>query len=50
MSQPMPAITHHIPEPMMAAYAAGTLQHAFSLVVATQVSIVADALSTLTAY
>ncbi|WP_412555545.1 ChrR family anti-sigma-E factor [Shimia sp. MIT1388] len=46
----MPAITHHIPEPMMAAYAAGTLPHAFSLVVATQVSMSAEARATLQAH
>lgn len=46
----MPAITHHIPEPMMAAYAAGTLPNAFSLVVATQVSMSAEARATLQAH
>lgn len=35
----MTAISHHIPEPMLAAYAAGTLPHAFSLVVATHISM-----------
>lgn len=46
----MPAINHHIPEPMMAAYAAGTLPNAFSLVVATQVSMSAEARATLQAH
>ncbi len=46
----MPAITHHIPEPMMAAYAAGTLPHAFSLVVATQVSMSSEARAALEAH
>lgn len=35
----MSAITHHIPEPMLAAYAAGTLPHAFAMVVASHVSL-----------
>ena len=35
----MSAITHHIPEPMLAAYAAGTLPHAFSVVVAAHISL-----------
>ncbi len=46
----MPAITHHIPDPMMAAYASGTLSHAFSLVVATQVSMSSEARVTLQAH
>jgi len=35
----MKTITHHIPDPMLAAYAAGTLPHAFEVVVATHVSM-----------
>jgi putative transcriptional regulator len=35
----MPAITHHIPDAMLAAYAAGTLPHAFSVVIASHVSL-----------
>ncbi|MCE8510461.1 ChrR family anti-sigma-E factor [Ruegeria pomeroyi] len=34
----MPAITHHIPDAMIAAYAAGNLSHAFSMVVASHLS------------
>jgi len=35
----MNSISHHIPDAMLAAYAAGTLPHAFSVVVATHVSM-----------
>ena len=35
----MSKITHHIPEPMLAAYAAGTLPPVFETVVATHVSM-----------
>jgi len=35
----MPQVTHHIPEPMLMAYAAGTLEHPFALVVAAHVSL-----------
>ncbi len=35
-------IRHHLPEPMLAAYAAGDLPEAFSLVVATHVSMCDD--------
>jgi len=35
----MSAITHHIPDAMLAAYAAGNLSHAFSVVVASHVSL-----------
>lgn len=35
----MSAITHHIPENVLAAYAAGTLPHAFSMVIASHVSL-----------
>ncbi|MCE8536908.1 ChrR family anti-sigma-E factor [Ruegeria pomeroyi] len=34
----MPAITHHIPDAMIVAYAAGNLSHAFSMVVASHLS------------
>lgn len=33
------AISHHIPEAVMASYVAGTLPHAFSLVVASHISL-----------
>ncbi len=35
----MSKISHHIPEPMLAAYAAGTLPHVFEVVVATHISL-----------
>lgn len=35
----MSAITHHTPDAMLAAYAAGNLPHAFAVVVATHVSL-----------
>lgn len=35
----MPAITHHIPDNLLAAYAAGSLPEAFSLVVASHISM-----------
>ncbi len=35
----MSAITHHTPDAMLAAYAAGNLPHAFALVVASHVSL-----------
>ena len=35
----MSQITHHIPEPMLVAYAAGRLEHPFALVVAAHVSL-----------
>ncbi|TCL09061.1 ChrR-like anti-ECFsigma factor [Shimia isoporae] len=35
----MTAITHHIPEPLLAAYAAGTLPKPFALVIAAHVSM-----------
>ncbi|TDK48800.1 ChrR family anti-sigma-E factor [Antarcticimicrobium luteum] len=35
----MSTITHHIPEPILAAYAAGALDHPFALVVATHLSL-----------
>ena len=35
----MTAITHHIPENMLAAYTAGTLPQAFSVVIASHVSM-----------
>ena len=38
----MRAITHHTPDALLAAYAAGTLSPAFSLVVASHISICAD--------
>ena len=34
----MTDVTHHIPEPMLAAYASGALSHSFALVVASHVS------------
>lgn len=38
----MNTITHHIPEPILAAYAAGALEHPFALVVATHLSLCDD--------
>lgn len=38
----MSAINHHVPDAMLAAYAAGTLPHAFSVVVASHVSQCAE--------
>ncbi|WP_071673534.1 ChrR family anti-sigma-E factor [Nioella nitratireducens] len=38
----MSKIHHHIPEPMLAAYAAGTLPHVFEVVVATHISLCAQ--------
>lgn len=35
-------ITHHVPEEMLAAYAAGSLPHAFSVLVASHVSLCPD--------
>lgn len=35
----MTGISHHIPEPLLAAYAAGSLPHSFSVVVAAHVSM-----------
>lgn len=35
----MTAITHHIPDPLLAAYAAGTLPQPFALVVAAHISL-----------
>ena len=38
----MTTITHHIPEPVLAAYVAGSLDHPFALVVATHLSLCDD--------
>lgn len=38
----MTAITHHIPDAVLAAYAAGNLPHAYSVVVASHVSLCAQ--------
>lgn len=46
----MSAITHHIPDAMLAAYAAGQLPHAFSVVVASHVSLCDQCRSTLGAH
>lgn len=46
----MSAITHHIPDDMMAAYAAGTLPHPFAMVVAAHVSLCEDCRATLGSY
>lgn len=46
----MTAITHHIPDHILAAYAAGSLPHAFSLVVATHVSMCYTCRSALAAH
>ncbi|KIC30138.1 ChrR family anti-sigma-E factor [Leisingera sp. ANG-M6] len=46
----MPAITHHIPAPMIAAYASGSLPHAFSMVVASHLSLCHDCQAALGAH
>ncbi|OED50521.1 transcriptional regulator [Rhodobacteraceae bacterium (ex Bugula neritina AB1)] len=46
----MPAITHHIPDAIIAAYAAGSLPHAFSLVVASHLSYCRDCQAALGAH
>lgn len=46
----MSAITHHIPDPMIAAYAAGSLPHAFSMVVASHLSLCRDCRAALGAH
>lgn len=46
----MPAITHHIPDPMIAAYAAGSLPHAFAMVVASHLSLCRDCQAALGAH
>ncbi|WP_299927065.1 ChrR family anti-sigma-E factor [uncultured Pelagimonas sp.] len=46
----MSAITHHIPDSMMAAYASGNLPHPFAVVVATHVSLCAECRAALGAH
>ncbi|MDO6732859.1 ChrR family anti-sigma-E factor [Marinovum sp. 2_MG-2023] len=46
----MSQIHHHIPEPMLMAYAAGTLEHSFALLVAAHVSMCDDCRSALGAH
>ncbi len=46
----MSAITHHIPDAMSAAYAAGNLPHAFAVVVASHVSMCQQCRATLEAH
>ncbi|UWQ40874.1 ChrR family anti-sigma-E factor [Leisingera aquaemixtae] len=46
----MPAITHHIPDPMIAAYASGSLPHAYSMVVASHLSYCRDCQAALGAH
>nr|WP_319948699.1 ChrR family anti-sigma-E factor [uncultured Shimia sp.] len=46
----MTAITHHIPDAMLAAYAAGTLAHPFAMVVASHVSLCAECRGALAAH
>ena len=46
----MSAITHHTPDEMLAAYAAGTLPHVFAVVVASHVSICVDCRAALGAH
>lgn len=46
----MTAITHHIPDAMLAAYASGNLAQPFALVVASHVSICADCRAALEAH
>lgn len=46
----MSAITHHTPDAMLAAYAAGNLPHAFAVVVASHVSLCQQCRTTLEAH
>ncbi|NSY37713.1 ChrR family anti-sigma-E factor [Leisingera sp. ANG59] len=46
----MPAITHHIPDEMIAAYVSGSLPHAFSMVVASHLSYCRDCQAALGAH
>ncbi len=46
----MSAITHHIPDAMMAAYASGNLPHPFAVVVASHVSLCAECRAALGAH
>ena len=46
----MPAVTHHIPDAMIAAYATGNLSHAYSMVVASHLSYCHDCQATLGAH
>lgn len=46
----MSKIVHHIPEDMLAAYAAGTLPHGFAVVVAAHVSLCPDCRAALEAH
>ncbi|MGH1414543.1 MAG: ChrR family anti-sigma-E factor [Pelagimonas sp.] len=46
----MPAITHHIPDAMIAAYASGNLPHPFALVVASHLSLCKDCRAALGAH
>lgn len=46
----MSAITHHTPDAMLAAYAAGNLPHAFAVVVASHVSLCAQCRAALEAH
>lgn len=46
----MSAISHHIPDAMLASYASGNLPHAFSVVVASHVSMCADCRAALEAH
>ncbi len=46
----MSAITHHIPDAMLAAYAAGNMPHAFAVAVASHVSLCPQCRATLEAH
>ena len=46
----MSVITHHIPDPMLAAYASGNLPHAFAVVVASHVSMCEECRAALEAH
>lgn len=46
----MPAITHHVPDAMLAAYAAGSLPQPFALVVASHVSLCVECRAALEAH
>lgn len=46
----MTEVKHHIPDDILAAYAAGTLPHAFAVVVASHISLCPDCRATLEAH
>lgn len=46
----MSAVSHHVPDALLAAYAAGSLPHAFSVVVASHISLCEECRATLEAH